>query len=164
VGLDTHIRRGHNIAFSLIIFFDIIEFTISAWLTSQFNAHHNYFSLAGRDCTRFLLFTSTWTLIFSSHHMFFFLLPPDSVLCSMASHIFFLYLTWVFWAVGAASITAALGGQLNRNAQNLFAYCGHLIALDVFSWVILVLVTFAIFVVHTRNILASGGAREPQIA
>ncbi|KAG1774358.1 hypothetical protein EV702DRAFT_1124946 [Suillus placidus] len=65
-----------------------MEFAISAWLTSQFNAYHNYFSLAGRDCTRFLLFTSTWTIILSSHHMFFFCPPPDSVLGSMASHIF----------------------------------------------------------------------------
>lgn len=46
-------------------------------------------------------------------------------------------------------------------------YSGQLVALDVFAWVILVLVTFAIFVVHTRGILASSrgdGAREPQIA
>ncbi|KAG1874311.1 hypothetical protein F4604DRAFT_738348 [Suillus subluteus] len=167
VDLDTHIRRGHNIVFLLITFFGIIEFAISAWLTSQFDVHDNYFSLAGRDCTNFLLFTSTWTIIFSSYRMFFFFPPPDSVLGSMASHIFFLCLTWVFWTAGAASITAVLGGQLNRNAQSLSVYCGQLIALDVFAWVILVLVTFAIFVVHTRDILASGrgdGVRGPQIA
>ncbi|KAG2057402.1 hypothetical protein BDR06DRAFT_878109, partial [Suillus hirtellus] len=164
--LDTHIRKGHNIAFSLIILVDIIEFAISTWLTSQFVVHHNYFSLAGRDCTHFLLFTSTWTLIYSSYRIFFFP-PPDSILGSMASHIFFLCLTWVFWAVGAATLTAALSGQLNRNAQSLFVYSGQFIALDVFAWVILVLVTFAIFVVHARGILASSrgdGAREPQTA
>lgn len=166
VDLDTHIRRGYNIVFSLILFFGIIELVISAWLTSQFNAHHNYFSLAGRDCVRFLLFTSTWTIVFSSYRMFFFL-PPDSVLGSMVSHIFFLCLTWIFWTAGAASITATLSGQLNRNAQSLFVYCGQLIALDAFAWVILVLVTFAVFVVHTRSNLASGrgdGVSESQIA
>ncbi|KAG2364335.1 hypothetical protein BDR07DRAFT_804321 [Suillus spraguei] len=166
VDLDTHIRRGYNIVFSLILFFGIIELVISAWLTSQFNAHHNYFSLAGRDCVRFLLFTSTWTIVFSSYRMFFFL-PPDSVLGSMVSHIFFLCLTWIFWTAGAASITATLSGQFNRNAQSLFVYCGQLIALDAFAWVILVLVTFAVFVVHTRSNLASGrgdGVSESQIA
>ncbi|KAG1816491.1 uncharacterized protein BJ212DRAFT_193225 [Suillus subaureus] len=53
------------------------------------------------------------------------------------------------------------------SAQSLSVYCGQLITLGVFAWVILVLVTFAIFVVHTRDILASSrgdGAREPQIA
>lgn len=119
VDLDTHIRRGHNIAFSLIIFVDIIEFAISTWLTSQFDVHHNYFSLAGRDCTHFLLFTSTWTLIYSSYRIFFFFPPPDSILGSMACHIFFLCLTWVFWAVSAASLTAALSGQLNRKLVHL---------------------------------------------
>lgn len=165
VNLDTHMRRGHKIVFSLIIFFGIIEFAISAWLTSQFNTHHNYYSLAGRDCTHFLLFTSIWTITFSSHRMFFDF-PPDSVLCSIASHIS-LCLTWVFWAAGAASITATLSVQLNRNTQSLFVYCGQLIALEVFAWVILVFVTFAIFVVYTCGILASSradGVREPQIA
>lgn len=118
VDLNTHIRRGHRIVFSLIIFFGIIEFAISAWLTSQFNTHHNYFSLAGRDCTRFLLFTSIWTITFSSHRMFFDFPPPDSVLGSMASHIS-LCLTWVFWTAGAASITAALSVQLNRKLVHL---------------------------------------------
>ncbi|KIK42627.1 hypothetical protein CY34DRAFT_83231, partial [Suillus luteus UH-Slu-Lm8-n1] len=154
------------VVFSLIIFFGIIEFAISAWLTSQFNTHYNYYSLAGRDCTRFLLFTSIWTIAFSSHRMFFDFPPPDSVLCSMASHIS-LCLTWVFWTAGASSITATLSVQLNRNTQSLFVYCGQLIALEVFAWVILVLVTFAIFVVYTCGILASSradGVRESQIA
>jgi hypothetical protein len=114
VDLYTHIRRGHNIVFSLTIFFGIIEFAISAWLTSQFDAHPDYFSLAGRDCTRFLLFTSTWTIILSIHRMFCFCAAADSVFGSTVSHIFFLCLTWVFWTAGAASITATLGGQLNR--------------------------------------------------
>ncbi|KAG2121632.1 hypothetical protein BD769DRAFT_1361158, partial [Suillus cothurnatus] len=143
------------VVFSLTIFFGIIEFAISAWLTSQFDAHPDYFSLAGRDCTRFLLFTSTWTIILSIHRMFCFCAAADSVFGSTVSHIFFLCLTWVFWTAGAASITATLGGQLNRNAQSLSVYCGQLIVLDVFAWVILVLVTFAIFVVHTRGSLAS---------
>jgi hypothetical protein len=110
------------------------QFAISAWLTSQFDAHHDYFSLAGRDCTRFLLFTSTWTIIISIHRMFFFCAAADSVFGSTVSHIFLyvdllwselnlltgqlamcsLCLTWVFWTAGAASITATLGGQLNR--------------------------------------------------
>ncbi|KAG1738517.1 hypothetical protein EDB19DRAFT_895081 [Suillus lakei] len=153
-----------SVVFSLIVFFGIIEFAISAWLTSQFNAYHNYFSLAGRDCTRFLLFTSMWTIVFSIHHVFFFFPLSDNVLSSTASHIFFLFLTWAFWTAGAASITAALGEQLNRNTQSFFTYCGQLVALEVFAWVILVLVTFAIFVVYIRGVLARSrgdGVHEP---
>ncbi|OAX39667.1 hypothetical protein K503DRAFT_739030 [Rhizopogon vinicolor AM-OR11-026] len=155
MNFDTHMRRGHTIVFSLIIFFSIIELAISAWLTSRFNAHHNFFSLAERDRTRFLLFTSIWTIVFSSLYIFFFFSLPDSFLSSVASHILFLFLTWVFWTAGAASITAALGGGLNCNTQSVFVYCGQLNALEGFAWVIWILVTFAILVVLIRGVVSA---------
>ncbi|KAJ8594570.1 hypothetical protein M405DRAFT_808763, partial [Rhizopogon salebrosus TDB-379] len=155
MSFDTHMRRGHPIVFSLIIFFCIIELAIAAWLTSQFNAHHNYFSLAERDRTRFLLFTSIWTIVLSGLYMFFFFSIPDSVFSSVASHIFFLFLTWVFWTAGAASITAALGGGLNCNTQDVFVYCGQLNALLGFAWAIWIVVTFAIFVALIRGLTAA---------
>ncbi|KAG2141024.1 hypothetical protein DEU56DRAFT_911514 [Suillus clintonianus] len=167
MAFDTHMRRGHPIVFSMIIFFSIIELAISAWLTSQFNAHHNYFSLAERDRTRFLLFASIWTIVFSAAYMFFFFSIPDNVLSSVASHVVFLCLTWIFWTAGAASITAALGGGLNCNTQSVFVYCGQLNALEGFAWVIWVLVTFAIFVVLIRAIRSArrgDGMRGPLIA
>ncbi|KAG1730703.1 uncharacterized protein EDB91DRAFT_1252564 [Suillus paluster] len=167
MAFDTHMRRGHPIVFSLIMFFSIIELAISAWLTSRFNAHNNYFSLDERDRTRFLLFTSIWTVVFSGLYMFFFFSLPDTVMASVASHIFFLFITWVFWTAGAASITATLGGGLNCTTQNVFVYCGQLNALEGFAWVIWLLVTFAIFVVLIRGILAArrgDGMRGPLIA
>ena len=63
------------------------QLAISAWLTSRFNAHHNYFSLAERDRTRFVLFTSIWTIVGSALYIFFFFYLPDSVFSSVASHI-----------------------------------------------------------------------------
>ncbi|KAG2755175.1 hypothetical protein P692DRAFT_20869172 [Suillus brevipes Sb2] len=167
MAFDTHMRRGHPIVFSLIIFFSIIELAISAWLTSRFNAHHNYFSLAERDRTRFLLFTSIWTIVVSGAYMFFFFSLPNSTFSSVASHVVFLFLTWVFWTAGAASITAALGGGLNCNTQSVFVYCGQLNALEGFAWVIWILVTFAILVVLIRGIFAArrgDGMRGPLIA
>lgn len=167
MAFDTHMRRGHTIVLSLIIFFSIIELAISAWLTSRFNAYNNYFSLTERDSTRFLLFTSIWTIVFSGAYMLFFFSLPDHVLSSVASHIFFLFLTWVFWTAGAASITSALGGGLNCNTQSMFVYCGQLNALEGFAWVIWILVTFAILVVLIRGIIAArrgDGMRGPLIA
>ncbi|KAH7920942.1 hypothetical protein BV22DRAFT_1132678 [Leucogyrophana mollusca] len=167
MAFDTHMRRGHPIVFSLIIFFSIIELAISAWLTSRFNAHNNYFNLAERDRTRFLLFTSIWTVFFSGLYMFFFFFSPSGVMSSVASHIFFLLLTWIFWTAGAASITSALGGGLNCSTQAIFVYCGQLNALEGFAWVIWILVTFAILVVTIRGIQAArrgDGMRGPLIA
>ncbi|KAG1838593.1 hypothetical protein DFJ58DRAFT_813829 [Suillus subalutaceus] len=167
MGFDTHMRMGQPrplyrrrptpwilIVFSLIIFCSIIELSISAWLTSRFTAHHNYFSLAERDRTRFLLFTSAWTIVFSSLFMCFFYLP-GSVLDSVVSHIFFLFLTWVFWTAGATSITTALSGELNRNTPSVFAYPVQLNALQGFAWVIEALVTLALLAVLIRGIIAT---------
>jgi hypothetical protein len=163
---DTHVRTGHPIVFSLIIFCSIIELSLSAWLTSRFTAYHNYFSLAERDRTRFLLFTSTWTIVFSGLHMFFSFYLPGSVLGSVASHIFFLFLTWAFWTAGATSITFTLSEELNRNAQSV-SYPVQLNALQGFAWVTEALVTFALIAVVIRGILAArrgDGLREPLIA
>ncbi|KAH7889480.1 hypothetical protein F5I97DRAFT_1801281 [Phlebopus sp. FC_14] len=167
MSFDDHLRRGHPTVFSLIILFCIIELAISAWLTAQFNLHHNFFNTAERDRTRFLLFTSIWTIVFSGMYMFFFFAMPSNVLSSVASHILFLLLTWIFWTAGAASITAALGGGLNCRTQDIFVYCGQLNALEGFAWVIWILVTFAIIVVAIRGILAArrgDGVRGPLIA
>ncbi|KAG2131686.1 hypothetical protein DEU56DRAFT_454724 [Suillus clintonianus] len=163
----SHMRTGHPIVVSLVIFFSIIELSISAWLTSRFTAQHNYFSLAERDRTRFLLFTSTWTIVLCSLHMFIFMYLPGSVLGSMAAHIFFLFLTWAFWTAGATSITAALSGELNRNTQSVFAYPVQLNALEGFAWVNEALVTFALILVIIRGIHAArrgDGMRGPLIA
>ncbi|KAG2034187.1 hypothetical protein BDR03DRAFT_870631 [Suillus americanus] len=167
--VNSHMRMGHPLVFSLIIFCSIIELSISAWLTSRFTAYHNYFSLAERDRTRFLLFTSAWTIVFSSLYMFFFYFP-DSALGGIVFHIFFLLLTWLFWTAGATSITTALSGELNRklvtsyyssltsyllSTPSAFAYPVQLNALQGFAWVTEALVTFALLAVLIRGIIAT---------
>ncbi|KAG2126895.1 uncharacterized protein EDB93DRAFT_246182 [Suillus bovinus] len=173
LNFGTHIRMGHlslfplhghrltpwiSVVFSLIIFCSIIELSISAWLTSRFVAYHNYFSLAERDRTCFLLFTSGWTIILSSVSMCFSSCPPGSVL----------FLTWIFWTAGATSITTALSGELihklvtssfNSLLTSYFpstqgvVYLVQLNALQGFAWVNEALVTFALLVVIIRSIL-----------
>lgn len=86
--------------------------------------------------------------------MFFFFYLPGSVLGSVASHFFFLFLTWAFWTAGATSITFALSGELNSNTKSMFAYPVQLNALQGFAWVTEALVTFALLAVVIRGILA----------
>ncbi|KAF9236842.1 hypothetical protein BU15DRAFT_49530 [Melanogaster broomeanus] len=167
MSFDDHMRRGHPIVFGLLIFFSIIELAIAAFLTAQFNTHHNYFSDAERDRVQFILFTSIWTIVMSGLYMAFFFTMPSSVLSSVASYIGFLLLTWIFWTAAAASITSVLGGGLNCTIQTVFIYCGQLNALEGFAWVIWILVTFAIIVVAIRGLLAArrgDGVKGPLIA
>ncbi|CAL1694894.1 unnamed protein product [Somion occarium] len=155
---ERHIRRGHPIVFGLIILFSIIELSISAWLVSRFNAHHNYPSTGVRDRTRFLLFTSIWTIVFSVPFMFFFWRSSssgeESVLTSVGAHGVFLFITWVFWTAGAAAITAGLNGGLDCSRDDI-SYCGQQNALEAFAWITWILVTFALFIAIWRGISAS---------
>ncbi|GJE89632.1 MARVEL domain-containing protein [Phanerochaete sordida] len=155
VSWDPHVRRGHPIMMVLIIIFGIIELSISAWLTSRYNAHHNYLNTSERDRTRFLLFTSIWTIVFSTlYSLLFFQSPDGSFLTSVGSHAIFMFLTWVFWLSGAAAITASLGGGLNCGRDHV-TYCGQLNALEAFAWVEFVLTTFALVVIMLRGIAAT---------
>ncbi|KAG1821397.1 hypothetical protein EV424DRAFT_835359 [Suillus variegatus] len=173
MALDTHRRMGHLgslhrhwrtpwtlVVSSLIIFCSIIVLSISAWLTSRFTAYHNYFSLAERDRTRFMLFTSAWTIVFSSFYMIFSFCLPGSVFGSV------LFLTWLFWTAGATSMTTALSGELARKTQGNFVYLVQLNALEGFAWVTEALVTFALLAALIRSILAARrrGMRRPLAA
>ncbi|KAI6015624.1 hypothetical protein EDC04DRAFT_2752094 [Pisolithus marmoratus] len=166
MAFSDHFQRGYPIVLGLIIFFSIIQLAISAWLTSRFNARHDFFSIAERDRTRFILFASIWTTVLSSCYLVLFFTMPSSVLGSVLSLMVFLILTWVFWTAGAASITATLGGGLNCS-QTVFVYCGQLNAMEAFAWILWILTTFLLIVVAIRGILAArrgDGVRGPLFA
>ncbi|KAI0803299.1 hypothetical protein BC629DRAFT_118256 [Irpex lacteus] len=155
VDYDTHVRRGHPIVMGLLIVFAIIELAVSAWLVSRFNAHHNYFSTDERDRTRYLLFTSIWTVFFSALYslLFFHSAANGSVLTSVGSHGVFMFLTWVFWLAGAAAITDTLNGGLNCGTG--VTYCDQLNALEAFAWIEFVLTTFAMVVITLRGVAST---------
>jgi len=154
MAVDNHIRRGHPITFGLLIFFSLIELIIAAWLVAKFNTHHNPLSSAVSTRTRFLLFTSIWTVVGSALLLILFMhSATGSVMTSVASHLVFLTFTWIFWTAGAASITSALGGGLNCSRH--FVYCGQLNSLEAFAWIVWILTTFAFAVVIFRGISAA---------
>ncbi|KAI0066716.1 hypothetical protein BV25DRAFT_1820775 [Artomyces pyxidatus] len=148
MALDNHVRRGHPIVFGLLTLFAIIELALSAWLTSRFRAHHNAPNNSILDRTHFILFTSSWTILFSIliGILFWSFRSSGSIITSVASHSIVLFLTWVWWTAAAASITAALGGGHNCSKADL-VYCDQLNALEAFAWIEWALITIALFAV-----------------
>ncbi|KIK29940.1 hypothetical protein PISMIDRAFT_26895 [Pisolithus microcarpus 441] len=148
-----HMQRGYP-----YVFMSDLQLAISAWLTSRFNARHDYFSVTERDRTRFILFASIWTTVLSLCYLLFFFAMPTNPLSSVLSLMVFLILTWIFWTAGAASITATLGGGLN---------CRRLNAMEAFAWILWILTTLLLIVVAIRGILAArrgDGVRGPLFA
>lgn len=75
------------VLFGLLIFFAIIEGSISAWLTARFQQHPEAATGGVKDRTHFLLFTSWWTTVGATIYMLLFLYSASgSVMTSVASH------------------------------------------------------------------------------
>jgi len=149
-GYDRHVRRGHPIVAGLIVFFAIIEGSLSTYLISQYNRYGGYPSNDIRIRTGLTAFTSWWTVFFGIVYMILFLhsASSGSIMTSVTSHGVWLFITWVLWTACAASVTAALGGGVNcSNIDYYLPYCNHLVAEEAFAWIEFILVTFALIIV-----------------
>jgi hypothetical protein len=110
----------------------LLQLSISAWLTSRYNDHHNFLSTSERDRVRFLLFCSVWSTFLSPILPVLVLLEWAQFMAGLAAHVILcaifislrsvlpsilisgsIFLSWVFWLSGAAAITESLGGGLN---------------------------------------------------
>jgi len=163
MGFDNAVRLSHKILFGGLVFFGIIEGSVSTWLTVRFNEHNNYLTIELRDRVRFLVFTSWWTVFFCSIYGTLFVHSSGGILTSVASHGVFLFLTWIFWTAGVASITTSLGGGINcsTTTQNII-YCNQLNAAEGFAWLEWVLTTVAfamVIVCGIRSLRRGDGTR-----
>jgi len=155
-GTDAAVRRGHPIMLGSIILFSIIEMCIAAWLTARYNSRHDYPFGSVRARVRYILFCSIWTIFVGAIFMIMFWVSSlSSIFTSVAAHFIFLLITWILWIAAAAAITESLGGGLSCSHQNFWAYCGQLNAVEGFSWLIWILVTFALIFVLIRGIAAA---------
>jgi len=161
---SSYLKPGYHFFFVLIVVIAIIELSISAWLTSRYNSHHNFLSTTERDRVRFLLFCSIWTTLLSPIFPVVLSLESLEVLSSVAAHLVFLFVSWVFWLSGAAAITQSLNGGLNCGDHTI--YCGQLNALEAFAWIEWVFLTFGfvfVIVLAVRAGQRGQGYREPVV-
>jgi hypothetical protein len=150
-------RKGHPIAFGVLVLAAIIEMCIAAWITAKYNANHNFPNSDLQARVRYILFASIWTVVLGSMYLVLFIFMTGHKIASVGSHFVFLLLTWIFWLAAAAALTQALGGALNCRIQDTFVYCAHLNALGGFAWLIWIVLTFMLLFVVIRGIM---GARR----
>ncbi|KAI9454920.1 hypothetical protein BJY52DRAFT_1261873 [Lactarius psammicola] len=161
----SYLKPGYFIFFVVIVVIAIIELAISAWLTSRYNSRHDFLSTTERDRVRFLLFCSIWTTVLSPIFPVLLFLESLEILASVAAHIIFLFVSWVFWLSGAAALTNALGGGLDCDLN--FIYCGQLNALEAFAWIEWVFLTIGfvfVIVVAVRAGQRGEGYRGPVVS
>jgi len=155
-GSDAAVRKGHPILFGSIVIFSIIQMCIAAWLTARYNSRHDYPFPAVRIRVRYILFCCIWTILAGSIFLvMFWVMAANSIMTSVAAHFIFLFVTWILWLAASAAITSTLGGGLSCSHQNTWPYCGQLNAIEGFSWLIWILVTFTLIMVIVRGIAAA---------
>ncbi|KAJ6601004.1 hypothetical protein DFH09DRAFT_1302315 [Mycena vulgaris] len=154
--MDTHLRQGEPVTFGVITVVGTIEFSLSAWLTSQFNKHGNEKTLSERERVRFTLFVSTWTATCSGLFLVLSIRSTTGSILTSLPSLVYLASTWLIWTVMAAAITQMLGGGLNCKTEDSesFVYCNQLNALEGFAWAEWLLLTFAVLVVILPRVAA----------
>jgi hypothetical protein len=95
------------------------QVAISAWLVAHYNTNHNFTDKSEQDRVRFLLFTSSWTVIFGAAYMGLFLYSPSgSPVTSVLSHGVLYVLMLMLWGtaeligLGLACSLRGYSGQL----------------------------------------------------
>ncbi|KAG8899156.1 hypothetical protein FRC01_010642, partial [Tulasnella sp. 417] len=130
------IRRYHPILFGLITAIAIALIGLTAWTHHQ----QSVAPFGGNGLTRrldFLIFLACWTTLFGAAYMIFAHTGRFGMIASHASHVLWLFITWVMWLVGAALYQHRLNRfgcgpthrrcQINRAIEGLswveFALC-----------------------------------------
>ncbi|KAH6910983.1 hypothetical protein BKA70DRAFT_1269088 [Coprinopsis sp. MPI-PUGE-AT-0042] len=157
VGSDSAVRKGHPILFGSIVLFSIIQLCLTAWLTARYNDRHDYPFPAVQTRIRYILFCSVWTAIAGTGFLvMFWVMAGSSIMTSVAAHFILCPICHLdFLGRRSASITQTLGGGLSCSQQDIWPYCGQLNAVEGFSWLIWILVTFTLVMVIIRGIAAS---------
>lgn len=165
------VRKAHPIAFGFVILFSFIEFLITTILISNYNSNDSYFSDSLRDRLKFLLFTSIWSLIFTSIYLFGIFKLPTNFLFSLASHAGFLFITWIFWLSGAAALSDTLSGLscgdmflTNARINVGIPYCHSLRAVQAFAWIEWITLSFVlayIALIGSKAVKTGAGLKSP---
>ena len=146
---STHIRRGHPITFGVLLVISFIVAVIASALTHDYRQNDepaNLTSQAVKDKGHFSLFTGWFTFLLSAVYNGTFVAGVGGIFTSIASHLAFLFIDWIFWVAAAGSLTAELKGGQNCSTSSLF-YCNSLQALMAFDWIAFILVTIMLAVV-----------------
>jgi len=159
-GHDGHVRRGHPTLLTLILLCALVEAIVTTWLVHEQNKHHNYVSTAAKHRTRYLVFVSWWTVVLTSLYLITYLVRAAiTSVSTIGSHMTFLFITWVLWTAGAASITAAFGGGVKCHSFIGVSYCREQDVMIAFAWAVWGLLTLDLFLTFLRagSALGRGG-------
>ncbi|BEI82955.1 hypothetical protein CcaverHIS002_0308230 [Cutaneotrichosporon cavernicola] len=136
------LRRLQPLFLIVTLLLAVIEGCITAFLVSRNNSDDWWVGSSLHGRTRFLLFTSWWTVVLNSIYLaFFFVSGPW--FSSVLSHIIYVGFTWLLWLSGAASFTRSIGGGRHCAGASSMPHCSLNIAAEALAWVEFII--FSIF-------------------
>jgi len=134
-------KYAHAGVYGFTAFISFIEMILAAILIRSYNSD-GYPTTQFKNVTRFTLFVSLFNLFFGAAFIYLTLFLSTSVVASIASNLAFLFLLWIFWLASGASTADALGGQYSC-ANEAFAHCHQLTAMEAFAWINFIVIFLA---------------------
>ncbi|KAF8972249.1 hypothetical protein BDZ97DRAFT_1018524 [Flammula alnicola] len=111
-----------------LVLSSLTEVAFASWLVLQYRFNHNYPNVEFRSGTRLLLFASSWTSFTAGAYTLLFLHPRWSKhpVSSIGAQAIWIFVTWLFWVVGAGIVNTSVSAILDKDACRTVAYCAQI--------------------------------------
>jgi len=128
------IQRHAPVIYVFLVLGSLVEVAIASWLILQYRFNHNYPNVEVRTGARLLLFASCWTSITAGAYSVVFLHSAWSkhTMASIGAQAIWIFVTWLFWIVGAGVVNSAASSFLLNEAMcgpDGVVYCSQIRAL-----------------------------------
>ncbi|KAF9037690.1 hypothetical protein BJ165DRAFT_569011 [Panaeolus papilionaceus] len=125
------IQRYAPAAYIFLVLSGLAEVAIASWLILQYRFNRNYPNIETSTSARLLLFASSWTVLTGGAYSLLFLHPTWSKrpISSIGAQAIWIFVTWLFWVVGAGLVNRALPTLVDQAACSQIVYCGQIRAL-----------------------------------
>jgi len=143
------LQRIVPLFYVFLILIGLIEVSISAWLLAQYHHIGSFPNVGARDGVRLVVFSTCWTMLFSTIYSFLFVHPTlsEHPLSSLGSQALWSLLTWCFWVASSATLNRALPLITLHASCAGSVYCGQLQAIFAFAVIYVLSFTLAMLVI-----------------
>ncbi|KAF8150094.1 hypothetical protein B0H34DRAFT_666609 [Crassisporium funariophilum] len=124
----VRVQRWAPVVYVFLVLTSLAEVAITSWLVLQYRWNHNYPNLQIRTAAALLLFASSWTTLSAGAYTLLFLHPTwyRHPVASIGAQAIWIFVTWLFWVVGAGLVNAAIPGLMDKGLCQGVVYCAQI--------------------------------------
>ncbi|KDR68593.1 hypothetical protein GALMADRAFT_256869 [Galerina marginata CBS 339.88] len=124
----VRVQKYAPAVYVFLVLSSLMEVAFASWLILQYRFNNNYPNFEARNGVRLLLFASSWTALTAGAYTVLFIHPTWSrhPVSSVGAQAIWIFVTWLFWVVGAGLVNSAVPTLLGRGTCDAVAYCAQI--------------------------------------